>query len=155
MCGSTDCMMSCCGSVDKTTDSRPWGPRFESTGSGSSALGQCTIYTHCLVPRNGLKAVVPLVAFVSFTAFLYNFYICHIPVCLFVCLFVCLSAYLFACLSVYLFQSVRRSELEKVQKPGVDPAFSFREGAIDYARARISQARNPMSLTAGVYIRSA
>ena len=34
---------SCCGSVDKTMDSHPWGPRFESAGSGSSALGQSTL----------------------------------------------------------------------------------------------------------------
>ena len=29
-------------SVDKTTDSQSWGPRFESAGSGSTALGQGT-----------------------------------------------------------------------------------------------------------------
>ena len=34
---------SCCGSVDKTTDSQSWGPRFKSAGSGSSALGQYTL----------------------------------------------------------------------------------------------------------------
>ena len=28
-------LRSCCGSVDKTTDSQPLGPRFESAGSGS------------------------------------------------------------------------------------------------------------------------
>ena len=33
---------SCCGSVDKTTDSQSWGPRFKSAGSGSSALRQGT-----------------------------------------------------------------------------------------------------------------
>ena len=33
-------VMSCCGPVDKTTDSQLWGPRFESPGSGSSDLGQ-------------------------------------------------------------------------------------------------------------------
>ena len=31
---------SCCGSVDKTTDSQSWGTRFDSAGSGSIALGQ-------------------------------------------------------------------------------------------------------------------
>ena len=36
-------LWSCCGSVDKTTDSQSWGPRFESAGSGSSALGQGTL----------------------------------------------------------------------------------------------------------------
>ena len=34
---------SCCGSVDKTTDSQSWGPQFESAGSGSSSLGQGTL----------------------------------------------------------------------------------------------------------------
>ena len=34
---------SYCGSVDKTTVSPSWGPRFESAGSGSSALGQGTL----------------------------------------------------------------------------------------------------------------
>ena len=34
---------SCCGSVDETTDSQLWGPRFESAGSGSSAFGQGTL----------------------------------------------------------------------------------------------------------------
>ena len=34
---------SCCGSVDKTTDSQSWGPWFESAGSGSSALVQGTL----------------------------------------------------------------------------------------------------------------
>ena len=36
-------LRSCCGSVDKTTDSQSWDPRFESAGSGSSALGQGTL----------------------------------------------------------------------------------------------------------------
>ena len=36
-------MRSCCGSVDKAMDSHLWGPRFESAGSGSSALGQGTL----------------------------------------------------------------------------------------------------------------
>ena len=35
--------LSCCGSVDKTTDSHSWGPQFESTGSGNSAFGQGTL----------------------------------------------------------------------------------------------------------------
>ena len=34
---------SCCGSVDKTTDSQSRGPWFESACSGSSALGQGTL----------------------------------------------------------------------------------------------------------------
>ena len=34
---------SCCGSVDKTINSQSWGPRFESAGSGSTALGQGTL----------------------------------------------------------------------------------------------------------------
>ena len=33
-------LRSSCGSVDKTTDSQSWGPRFESAGSGSSVLGK-------------------------------------------------------------------------------------------------------------------
>ena len=33
-------LTSCCGSVDKTTDSWLWGPWFKSADSGSSALGQ-------------------------------------------------------------------------------------------------------------------
>ena len=33
----------CCGSVDKTTESQSWGPRFISAGSNSSALGQSTL----------------------------------------------------------------------------------------------------------------
>ena len=36
-------LRSCSSSVDKATDSQPWGPRFESTGSSSSALGQGTL----------------------------------------------------------------------------------------------------------------
>ena len=32
-----------CGSVDKATDSQPQSPQSESTGSGSSALGQGTL----------------------------------------------------------------------------------------------------------------
>ena len=36
-------LRSCCGSVDKITDSQPWGPWFESAGSGCSALGQGTL----------------------------------------------------------------------------------------------------------------
>ena len=33
-------LRSCCGSVDKNTDSQLWGPWFKSAGSGSSALRQ-------------------------------------------------------------------------------------------------------------------
>ena len=36
-------LKSSCGSVDKTTDSQSWGLQFESAGSGSNALGQCTL----------------------------------------------------------------------------------------------------------------
>ena len=49
------------GSVDKTMDSGWRGPRFKSVGGDSSALGQGTIYPHCLVPWKGLKVVGPLV----------------------------------------------------------------------------------------------
>ena len=46
---------SCCGLVDKTTDSQSWGPWFESAGSGSSALGQGTLSSlPCQVPQKGL-----------------------------------------------------------------------------------------------------
>ena len=54
--------LSCCGSVDKTTDSQPWGPWFESAGSGSSDIQGKALYPHCLDPWKGLKAVGPLVA---------------------------------------------------------------------------------------------
>ena len=39
----TQLQRSCCGSVDKTTDCRSWGPQFKSAGSGSSVLGQGTL----------------------------------------------------------------------------------------------------------------
>ena len=37
-----DLWKGCCGSVDKTTDSQSWGPRFK-CGSGSIALWQGTL----------------------------------------------------------------------------------------------------------------
>ena len=54
-------LRSYCGAVDKTTDSQPRGSRFETAGSGRSALGKA-LYRHCLVTRKGLKAAGPLVA---------------------------------------------------------------------------------------------
>ena len=50
-------MRSCCGSVDKTTDSQIWDYWFKSAGSSRSALGQGTLsslsskalYPNCLV----------------------------------------------------------------------------------------------------------
>ena len=53
-------LRSCCGSVDKTTDSQSWGLRFEPAGSISRPLGKA-LYPHCLVHRKGFKAVGPLV----------------------------------------------------------------------------------------------
>ena len=50
---------SCCGSVDKTTDSQSWGPRFESAGSGSIAVGQGTLSS---LPSLSERTVGPLVA---------------------------------------------------------------------------------------------
>ena len=44
-------LLSCCGSVD---------PIRPAAGSGNSALGKA-LSPHCLVPRKGLKDVVPLV----------------------------------------------------------------------------------------------
>ena len=43
--------------------SQPWGPWFESAGSGSSVLGPGKpLCPHCVVPQKGLKAIGPLVA---------------------------------------------------------------------------------------------
>ena len=57
--------MSCFGSVDKTMDSQSperssW---FESASRGSMVPLGRTLYPHCLVPRKGLKAIGPLLAY--------------------------------------------------------------------------------------------
>ena len=47
-------LRSCRGSVDTTTDSQPWGLRFESAGTAVVPLGEAL---HCL--RKDLKPLVP------------------------------------------------------------------------------------------------
>ena len=54
-------LRSCCGSVDKTTDSQPWGPRSNLLAAAVVPLDKA-LYLHCLVPQKGLKAVGSLVA---------------------------------------------------------------------------------------------
>ena len=52
---------SCCGSVDKTTDSQSWGPGSYLLAAAVVPLGKA-LYPHCLVPRKGLEAAGPLFA---------------------------------------------------------------------------------------------
>ena len=51
----------CHGSVDKTTDSQSRGSQFELLAAAVVPLGKA-LYSHCLVPRKGLKAIGPLIA---------------------------------------------------------------------------------------------
>ena len=61
---------SSCGSVDKTTDSQPWGPDSNLLAAVVVLLGKA-LYPHCLVPQKGLKVIGPwLVACYMQLAFL-------------------------------------------------------------------------------------
>ena len=62
-------MRSCCGSVDNTTDSQPWGPGSNLLAAAVVPLGKA-LCPHCLVPRKGLKAAGPLVACLQAACFL-------------------------------------------------------------------------------------